>query len=69
MMSVALIAQDAKNKIPIKKINFYGIEKVGTSTIRKWFGLKKNDPFNSDALHKNVMALLQAYAEDGRPYS
>jgi outer membrane protein insertion porin family len=69
MLSVALIAQDTKNKIPIKNINFYGIEKVGTTTVRKWFGLKKNDSFNSDALHKNVMALLQAYAEDGRPYS
>ena len=68
-MTLPLMGQRASVKIPIKSIHFYGVENVSMSTVRKWFGLKKNDAFQSDDLHKNITALLQSYADDGRPYT
>lgn len=64
-----LPAQAGKKSVPIKNIQFYGVHQVSKTTVRKWFGLKKNTPFNADELHQHAISLLQAYAGNGRPFT
>jgi len=64
-----LQAQAGKKSVPIKNIQFFGVQQVSKTTVRKWFGLKKNAPFNADELHQRAIGLLQAYAKNGRPFT
>ena len=65
----ALPAQTSKKNVPIKEIHFFGADQVSETTVRKWFGLKKNTPFHADDLHQHAIALLHAYAGSGRPFT
>lgn len=66
---IFLISLSFAREIPVKKIDFFGVERVSKKSVQRWFDLPQGSPFDADDLHRKCQALLQGYATSGMPYT